>query len=75
MNKYRLVRRPTQTSVLLDQFEGILIRDFDGASHVPGNMDHGNNRLYFLHHVPLEALQGELILVSCTKQQHRESHS
>lgn len=70
VNEYRLAGRPMRTSVLLDQFEGILVRDLDGASHVPGNVDHGNNRLHFLHHVPLEAFQGELILISCKKKKH-----
>lgn len=50
---------------LLDHLVGVLVRDLEGTSHVPRNVDHGHDRLHFLHLVPLEALQSELILVGC----------
>lgn len=52
-----------QTDISLDHLVGILVADLNGASHIPGNVDHGDDRLNLLHLVPLESLQGELILV------------
>lgn len=53
----------TQRDILLDHLVGVLVADLDGASHIPGDVNHGHDRLHLLHLVPLEALQGELILV------------
>lgn len=71
LNKRPLAQKFMQLDVLLDQLEGILVRDLDGSSNIPRHVDHRNNRLDFLHLVPLEALQGELILVSWKTRQNK----
>lgn len=59
-----------QRDILLDHLVGVLVADLDGASHIPGDMNHGDDRLHLLHLVPLEALQGELILVRWGSKNH-----
>lgn len=56
----------TLSQHLLDHFVGVGVGDLEGSGHVPGHMDHGNNRFDLLHFVPLEPLQSQLILVPCT---------
>lgn len=44
VNKRTLnIHRRAQRGILLDHLEGILVVDLDGASHIPGNVDHGND--------------------------------
>lgn len=49
----------------LDHLEQIGVADFDGASHVPGHVNHGHNGLDVLHLVPLVSFQGQLVLIGC----------
>ena len=53
----------------LDHLVGVGVGDLDGARHVPGDVDHGDDRLDPLHLVPLKPLQGQLVLVSCRETQ------
>lgn len=42
---------------VFDHLKGVFVGDLDGAGHVPGHVDHGNDGLDLLELVPLEALQ------------------
>lgn len=50
----------------LDHFVGVWVSDLQRAGNVPGDMDHRDDGFHLLHLVPLEPLQGQLVLISCT---------
>lgn len=54
---------PTAPLRSLDHLVEVGVADLDGASDVPGDMDHGHDGLDVLHLVPLIALQCQLVLV------------
>lgn len=57
---------------ILDHPKGVGVADFDGARHIPGDVDHGNDWFDLLHPVPLVPLQGELILIRCNGTQRQQ---
>lgn len=51
---------------LLNHLVGVWVSDLQRAGNVPGHVDHGDDGFHLLHLVPLEPLQGQLVLISCT---------
>lgn len=49
----------------LNHLVGVWVSDLQRAGNVPGDVDHGDDGFHLLHLVPLEPLQGQLVLISC----------
>ena len=62
----------SSTAHSLEHLEGDGVGDLDGARHVPGHVDHGDDGLHLLHLVPLKPLQSQLVLVCYT---HTYTHT
>lgn len=58
----------------LNHLVGVWVSNLQCAGNVPGDVDHGDDRFHLLHLVPLEPLQGQLVLISCTIPNETLSH-